>query len=164
MKKSTKVEAPTKSTEKSMRENFWNAGSSGIDKEARNLSKTNKGQPVELDRQHGAYSYRPDLPVASVREGGKKSIVVGSEIPNKNSYKGYSQSEMPSINSKPKADQSKKVIKTYQDGKLVRKEKQGKDLLGRPVVKRKTYGEGGFKKGVEKKTLTKSGVKTKSNY
>ena len=138
----------------------------GIDRKAKKLSKTNYGTVEErsANRREGATSFKRSLPVATVKEAGKKKMVVGKQVPDTSSYRGLRETEMPTVNAKPKSGQAKKVVKTYEQGKLVMKEKQGKNIFGKPTVKIKTYGEGGFKKGKEKMTLTKIGIKTKSTY
>jgi len=134
-------------------------------KKAKEISKSNFEVGTRERRyDEGPQSYKRNLPVALVKENGKKNIVIGKLIPDVTRYSGTRDSEMPSVNGTPKANQSKKVIKTYEGGKLVMKEKQGRDILNRPTVKRKTTGQGSFIKGMEKKTLTKKGVKTKSTY
>lgn len=121
-------------------------------KMAKEKSKTSFSEPREV------YRPRPSKEGVSITRDPKSVSYMKS-----NGSRSISTSE-PRVNITPKKGQEKMKIKTYEKGKLVMKEKQGKDLLGRPFVKTKTTGEGGFKKGVEKKTLTKSGVKTKSTY
>ena len=136
-----------------------NDGKKPTPKMAKELSKTNKSSERIIPasgwgkNKIGERSTRDNLPVSIVKESGKKSIVVSP-----------SKSSRPSVNATPKAGQPTKTIKTYEAGKLVMKEKQGKDLLGRPVVKTKTYGAGDFKKGKEKSTLTKIGIQRRNTY
>jgi hypothetical protein len=137
-------------------------------KMAKEKSKTSFSEPREVYRRspskEGVSMTRDPLPVAFVKKGGKKSVVSTEKIPDGTRYQGYRYSEMPTTNSTPQKGQEKMKVKTYEKGKLIMTEKQGKDLLGRPYTKRKTTGEAPFEKGVEKKTLTKKGVKTKSTY
>jgi hypothetical protein len=64
-----------------------------------------------------------------ISSNGQKNVVKGT-------------AKKPDINIIPKASQTRKVIKTYDKGQLVKKEKQGHDILGRPTTKQKTYVDG----------------------
>jgi hypothetical protein len=136
-------------------------------KMAKEKSKTYFSEPREVakaNRKDGPSMTRDPLPVAFVKKSGKKSVVSTEKIPDGNRYEGYRNSEMPTTNSTPKKGQEKMKVKIYEKGKLIMTEKQGKDLLGRPYVKTITTGEGSYKKGKEKTTLTKKGLKKKSSY
>ena len=144
-----------------------NDGKKPTAKVAKELSKTNKSSERIIPasgwgkNKIGERSTRDNMPVAFVKENGRKSVVAAKEVRDPQSWSGKRQTTTPSINYTPRSGQSRMTIKTYEGGSLVRKEKQGKDLLGRPVVKSKTYGVGGLGKGKEKATLTKTGVKRK---
>jgi hypothetical protein len=137
-------------------------------KAAKEKSKTSFSEPREVYRRfpskEGVSMTRDPLPVAFVKKGGKKSVVSTEKIPDGNRYEGYRDSKMPTTNPTPKKGQEKMKVKIYEKGKLIMTEKQGKDLLGRPYVKTITTGEGSYKKGKEKTTLTKKGLKKKSSY
>lgn len=127
-------------------------------KKAKEISKTNKGKAYEVPAirgQRGAMSVTPKLAVSTVKTKGTPTKIVAASSKT---------SDMPRVNVTPKVGQERKTINTYVGGRLAMKEKQGRNLLGQPVVKTKTYGVDGLKKGKEKITLTNSGVKRKSNY
>jgi len=137
----------------------------GINQQAKELSKTNKG-PVEEAGSYGRgankvgpRSYKRDLPVSSVKENGSKSIVKGTT--SYNSEGGYySDSKSPGVNRTPEKGQSNKTVRTYEGGKLRSVEKQGTDILGRPKSKVKTYGDDS-KVYKEKKTLVGGKIKNR---
>jgi hypothetical protein len=128
----------------------------GANKKAKEISKTNKG-PIETTEYRGlnTSSKKVNLPVAVVKEKSKKTIAVGT-----------SKIATPTVNYEPKMGQNKKIIKSYEGGNLAVKEKQGKDLLGRPVIKTRIYRdtEGNPLNRKIKQTLTKSGIQRKSKY
>ena len=140
----------------------------GANKKAKEISKTNKGKTYEVPAirgQRGAMSVTPKLAVATVKtKGTPAKVVVQKELPKYNLAGRAMTSDMPRINTSPKAGQEKKVVKTYVGGQLSMKEKQGKNMLGQPVVKTKTYSADGLKKGKEKATLTKVGIQRRTKY
>lgn len=75
-----------------------------------------------------------------ISESNKSKVRVISANGQKNIVNGVAKKA--DINIIPKYTQEKKTIKTYDSGKLVKKEKQGHDILGRPTTKQKTYVDG----------------------
>lgn len=74
-------------------------------------------------------SAKSATPVKVVKSNGQNNI-------------SKSVSTKKEINIIPKEGQTRKTIKTYQGGQLVKKEKQGHDILGRETTKQKTYSGG----------------------
>jgi hypothetical protein len=130
-----------------------------VKKQAKQASTAKEKNPNVSRSQASRYGYSDSafVKAQTVKEKDKPARL--------NVVKPFSEKNKEEfVSSYPKKGQPKKTIKTYEGGKLVMTEKQGRNILGQPKVKIKTTGEGGFKKGKEKITLTKKGEKVKTTY
>lgn len=94
-----------------------------------------------INQQAKELSKKSNEPVSVVKENGSKRIVSSASIKNT-----------------PTEGQPKKSVRTYEGGNILSVEKQGTDILGRPKVKVKTYGDDMYK---EKKTLVGGKIKNR---
>lgn len=87
----------------------------------------------------------------------KKKTLLIRDRANKSVVAAEKAKKTSSVNESPKYGQNTKVVKTFDKGEMVRKQKQGKDILGREVTKEKTY-KGGKVQTVTKKVIASGGV------
>lgn len=132
-----------------------------IKKEAKKLSTEKEKNPFVTKKQAEQRGYSDSAYV-------KTKVIKEEEKPTrlevKKPFSKTVENFLQTINGYPKSGQPKKQIQTYEGGKLIMTEKQGTNILGQPKIKIKTTGEGVYKKGKEKITLTPSGVKRESTY